>query len=244
MRSDVILAAIGLAVGGCYGVARPADGGLPDAAASDAPRRSRRVCTTQAECEPDEECEQFLVGDRERLCAVPCSSAPSTDELCPDGLFCGHGACFPGRLTAPAGGCASPLDCPAGMACRIRGPGTRGSCTADLCDDHADCPPDSACIGRTCSPVCHPDDEACPEGFVCFEGQCRIAEQVRECWPYGLMSAPCDEGLVCWGNTADYECLSAEQVPERTRCAASQAWLDTFRFEHLYSGCFERRPHD
>lgn len=77
-------------------------------------------------------------------------------------------------------------------------------------------------------------------GFVCYAGQCRIEEQVRECRPEGIVDYGCVEGQVCWGNNASWVCVEPEEVPPLTRCAEHETWLDTERFQHVYRGCYPR----
>ena len=221
---------------GCYAAAGPSDAGARWDAARPPPR-GRRVCTSAADCFPDEACRRFLVAHTESVCALPC--APES-ELCEDGSFCLSGYCFPG---APAGGdgtCLSVLDCPFGTACRNIGLGTRGECTNELCAADVECGSGTACVGRTCTRVCHPLDDTCPEGFVCYAGQCRIEAQVRECEPEGIVDYGCGEGQVCWGSNARWVCVTPEEVPPLTRCLDNEAWLNTRRFQHQYTGCYSR----
>ncbi len=221
----------------CYSVRVGGDGGIEPV---DALARARRTCVRDTECFPDERCRQFLVRDVERVCALPCEDG---DELCADGSFCVFGWCFPGASGGDdPGGCLSVHDCAVGRACATLGPGTLGVCTERLCGDHAECPSGQACIGSTCSPVCHPwDGRACPPGTVCFAGQCRLPAQVIECEPEGFVDYGCEEGEVCWGRAPSWQCVAPDAVPPLTRCREDEAWLQTRRFSHEYSGCFARR---
>jgi hypothetical protein len=157
-------------------------------------RLALRGCAFVGEREEGESCLRYAPFRQARWACEPglvCAGAgwcgrrcgPGTDGSCPEGFFCARGD--------PEGPVCQPTcegrACPEGQEC-VRQPGGVSVCArvqGNLCHQEP-CSAGEVCemevyvteverAWRWCYPRCGGDgDAACPERFVCYQGQCRV----------------------------------------------------------------------
>ncbi len=110
-------------------------------------------CAETADCTNDATC---FEGD----CRLDICSR-TTD--CEPGLVCSGS---PPQCVDPPSECATDLDCPSGVFCKL----PEASC-APLCDEESDCAGEAYCDGRFCREPCLQAAE-CPGDLACVEGRC------------------------------------------------------------------------